>query len=75
MARSIESRRTTSQMEQIEGESRNIEEVRHIPENVMTVPSTQERTNQVGARFMDCETNTTDVEIRLPRDEVRTDVI
>ena len=41
----------------------------------MTVPSTQERTNQVGARFMDHKTNTTDVEIRLPRDEVRTDRI
>ena len=60
-------------MEQIE--SRDIEEVRHVPGSVMTVPSTQEQTNQVGARFTERETNTTAVEIRLPRDEVRTDII
>ena len=62
-------------MEQIERESRNIEELRHVPESVMTVPSTQERTNQVGARLIDHKINTTDVEIRLPRDEVRMDII
>ena len=39
----------------------------------MTVPSTLEQTNQVGARLIDHETNTTDVEIRLPRDKVRTE--
>ena len=74
-ARSIESRRTTSQTEQIERESGDVEELRHIPVSMMTVPSTQEQTNQVGARLIDHETNTTDVETRLPRDEVRTDVI
>ena len=74
-ARSIESRRTISQMEQIERESRDIEELRHVPGSMMTVPSTQEQTNQVGARLIDRETNTTDVEIRLPRDEVRMDII
>ena len=41
----------------------------------MTAPSTQEQTNQVGARFTDHEPNTTAVEIRLLRDEVRTDII
>ena len=74
-ARSIESRRTISQMEQIERESRDVEELRHIPGSMMTVLSTQEQTNQVGARLIDCKTNTTDVEIRLPRDKVRTDII
>ena len=74
-ARSIETRRTTSQTEQIERESRDVEELRHMPESVVTVPSTQEQTNQVGARCIDHETNTTDVEIRLPRDQVRMDMI
>ena len=60
-------------MEQIE--SRDIEEVRHVPGNVMTVPSSQEQTNQVGARFTDRETNTTAVEIRLLGDEVQMDII
>ena len=41
----------------------------------MTVPSTREQTNRVGARFIVHETNTTAVEIRLLRDEVRTDII
>ena len=40
-------------MEQIERESRDIEELRHVPESMMTVPSTREQTNQVGARFID----------------------
>ena len=40
-------------MEQIERESRDIEEVRHVPGSVITVPSTREQTNQVGARFID----------------------
>ena len=62
-------------MEQIERETRDIEEIRHIPESVMTVQSTREQTNQVGARFTDHETNTTAAEIRLLRDEVRTDII
>ena len=53
-------------MEQIE--TRGDEEERHVQESVMTVPSTREQTNQVGAR-------TTAVEIRLLGDEVRTDVI
>ena len=64
--RSIESRRTVSQMEQIE--TRGDEEERHVPESVMMVPSTREQMNQVG-------THTTAVEIRLLGDEVRTDVI
>ena len=74
-ARSVGSRRTISQAEQIERETGDIEEVRHVPGSVMTAPSTQEQTNQVGARFTDHEPNTTAVEIRLLRDEVRTDII
>ena len=55
--------------------SRDIEEVRHVPGSVVTVPSTREQTDQVDARFTDCKANTTVVEIRLLQDEVRTDII
>ena len=68
-ARGIESRGVTSQTEQIERESRNAREVRHVPESVMTSPSTQEQTNQVGTGISDREPNTAVVEIRLTRDE------
>ena len=44
-ARSIESRRTISQTEQTERESRDVEELRHVPESMMTVSSTREQTN------------------------------
>ena len=40
-----------------------------------TTPSTQIQISQVGARFIDQETNTSEVEIRPPREEVRTDII
>ena len=40
-----------------------------------TTPSAQIEISQVGARFIDQETNTFEVEIRPPREEVRTDVI
>ena len=39
-ARSVESRRTISQMEQILREPRDDEVLRHVPDNVMTIPST-----------------------------------
>ena len=40
-----------------------------------TTPSTQIQISQVGARFIDRETNTSEVEIRPPREEMRTDII
>ena len=61
-------------MGQVERESRDNEELRHVPDRVMTVPSAQERTNQVGANLIDCETNTADVEIRLSNEMVRMDL-
>ena len=39
-----------------------------------TTPSAQIQISQVGARFIDRETNTSEVEIRPPREEARTDV-
>ena len=65
----MDSRRTISQTEQTERESRDVEELRHAPESMMTISSTREQTNQVGARLSDRETNTAVVEIRLTRDE------
>ena len=39
-----------------------------------TTPSSQIQISQVGARFIDRETNTSEVEIRPPREEVRIDI-
>ena len=39
-----------------------------------TTPSAQIQISQVGARFIDRETNTSEVEIRPPREEVRIDI-
>ena len=66
--RCVESRRTLSQTEQILREPRDDEVLGCIPDNVMTVPSTQVQTSQVGARFMDCETNTSNIGIEPPRE-------
>ena len=40
-----------------------------------TTPSARIQISQVGARFIDRETNTSEVEIRPPREGVRTDII
>ena len=40
-----------------------------------TTPSARIQISQVGARFIEQETNTSEVEIRPPRKEVRTDII
>ena len=40
-----------------------------------TTPSAQIQKSQVGARFIDCKTNTSEIEIRPPREEARTDII
>ena len=39
-----------------------------------TTPSARTQISQVGARFMDRETNTSEVEIRPPKEEVRIDI-
>ena len=48
--------------------------LRYILSDVTTPPSAQIQISPVGARFIDRETNTFEVEIRHPREEVRTDV-
>ena len=40
----------------------------------MTIPSTCQQLSQVGTRFVDRETNTSEVEIRPQREEIRIDI-
>ena len=75
MARSAESRRTVNQIEQKVREPGDDEVLRYVLSDVTTTPSAQIQISQVGARFIDRETNTSEVEIRPPREEARTDII
>ena len=74
-ARSVESRRTINHTEQSVREPGDDEVLRYVLSDVTTTPSAQIEMSQVGARFIDRETNTSEVEIRPPREEVRTDII
>ena len=47
----------------------------NILNDVMTVPSTHQQLSQVGTRFIDRETNTSEVEVRSQREETRTDIL
>ena len=49
------------------------EAVGNINNDVTTVPSTPQQLSQVGTRFVDRETNTSEVEVRSLREETRTD--
>ena len=74
-ARSVKSRRTVNQTEQTVREPGDDEVLRYVLSDVTTTPSAQMQISQVGTRFIDCETNTSEVEIRPPREEARTDII
>ena len=74
-ARSVEPRRTVNQTEQIVREPGGDEVLRYVLSDVTTTPSARIQISQVGARFIDQETNTSEVEIRPPRKEARTDII
>ena len=71
---SVESYRTVNQTEQPPRDPEDTEVLRHVLSDVMTTPSTRIPISQVGARFIDRETNTSEVEIRPPREEVRIDI-
>ena len=43
--------------------------------DVMTIPSTHQWISQVGTRFVDRETNMSEVEVRPQREETRTDIM
>ena len=71
-ARSVESHRTVNQAEQSARDPEDNEVVRYVLSDVTLTPSAQIQIGQVGARFIDRETNTSEVEIRPPREDVRT---
>ena len=73
-ARSVESNRTLNQTEQSTRDPDDNEVLRYVLSDVTTTPSTQIQISQVGARFIGRETNTSEVEIRPPREEVRIDI-
>ena len=75
LASRLKSRRTTNQMEQTVREPGDNEVLRYVLSDVTTTPSAQIQISQVGARFIDCKTNTSEVEVRPPREEARTDMI
>ena len=50
------------------------EVLRYVLSDVTTTLSTQILISQVGARFVDRETNMSEVEIRPPREEARIDI-
>ena len=70
MARSVESRRT----EQITTEPGDDEIRRHTLSDVSTTPSAQMQIAPIGVRLIDRETNTSEVDIRPPQEEVRIDI-
>ena len=71
LTRSIESRRT----EYITREPGDDEMRRHTLSDVSTTPSAQVQMDPISVRLVDRETNTSQVDIRSYREEVRTDII
>ena len=76
-ARSVEPNitQTVNQTEQPEMDPVRNEAMGNIPSDVMTIPSTHQQLSQVGTRFIDRETNTSEVEVRAQREETRTDIL
>ena len=56
------------------GSARN-EIMENILSDVLTVPSTHRQPNQVDTRFIDRETNTSEVELRSQREETRINIL
>ena len=50
------------------------EVLRYVLSNVTSIPSTCPQIRQVGTRFVDGETNTSEVEVRHQREEMRIDI-
>ena len=64
---------TDNQTNQPGSELARIEAMGNIPSDVMTFPSACQQPSQVGARLIDRETNTSEVEVRTQREETRID--
>ena len=63
-----------NQTEQSARDPEDNEVLRYVLSEVTTTPRTQIQISQVGARFIDRETNTSEVEMRPLREEVRIDI-
>ena len=50
------------------------EVLRYVLSDVMTIPSIHPQISQVGARFVDRETNMSEVDIGPPREDMRIDI-
>ena len=76
-ARSVEPNitQTVNQTEQPELDPARNEAMGNILSDVTTVPSTHQQLSQVGTRFIDRETNTSEVEVRAQREETRIDIL
>ena len=72
--RSVEPNMTVNQTEQPTIVPDDNEVLRYILSDMTTVPSTHQQLLQVGTRFVDRETNTSEVEVRPQREEMRTDI-
>ena len=64
-----------NQTEQSVIEPSGNEEMGNTLSDVMTVPSTYQQLSQVDTRYVDRETNMSEVEVRPQREETRTDVM
>ena len=73
-ARSVEPNMTVIQTEQPTTDPEGNEVLRNTLSDVTTIPSTCRQLSQVGTRFGDRETNTSEVEVRPQREEMRTDI-
>ena len=76
-ARSIEPNITqsVSQTEQPIVDPAGNEAMGNTLSDVMTIPSAHQQLSQVGTRFVDRETNMSEVEVRPQREETRTDIM
>ena len=73
-ARSVEPNITMIHTEQPTVDPTGNEVMGNTLSDVMTVPSAHQQSSQVGTRFVDRETNMSEVEVRAQREETRTDI-
>ena len=66
---------TLSQTEQPTVDPAGNEAISNTLSDVTTVPSSHQQLSQVGTRFVDRETNTSEVDVRPQREETRTDIM
>ena len=74
-ARSVEPNITVIQTEQPTIDPAGNEVMGNTLSDVMTIPSAHQQSSQVGTRFVDRETNMSEVEVRPQREETRTDIM